>query len=100
MSDEPFIEFGVGWAKVHFRRELTEQDRANLLAAVSTPPDTSDIPEADESFFTAAELRVPRSVREALESEVERWSADTRASYPATEVAESFARLLAAVSGD
>ncbi len=35
---EPFVEFGTGWAKVHFRRELTERDRANILAAVRTEP--------------------------------------------------------------
>ncbi|WP_316234635.1 hypothetical protein [Bradyrhizobium sp. SZCCHNR1020] len=36
---EPIVEFGEGWAKVHFRRKVTDDDRANLLAAVhrSTP---------------------------------------------------------------
>ncbi|MGY3527242.1 Lar family restriction alleviation protein [Bradyrhizobium sp. USDA 4452] len=34
-GSEAFIEFGTGWAKVHYRREVTEQDRASLAAAVS-----------------------------------------------------------------
>lgn len=37
----PIIEFGVGWAKVHFRRELTEQDRAKLVAALSCSAQSS-----------------------------------------------------------
>jgi hypothetical protein len=31
----PLIEFGVGWAKIHFKREVTERDRANLTAALA-----------------------------------------------------------------
>jgi hypothetical protein len=31
----PFIEYGAGWAKIHFRRDVTEQDRANLSAALA-----------------------------------------------------------------
>jgi len=32
---KPLIEFGVGWAKIHFKREVTERDRANLTAALA-----------------------------------------------------------------
>lgn len=31
--NEPLVEFGTGWAKIHFRRELTDQDRARVRAA-------------------------------------------------------------------
>jgi len=34
-NSKPFVEFGTGWAKVHFRREVTDQDR-ELLTAVAT----------------------------------------------------------------
>lgn len=33
---EPFIEYGVGWAKIHFRRDVTDEDRANLEAAIQS----------------------------------------------------------------
>jgi len=35
-------------------------------------------------------------LREAIEDEVEKWSADTRAAYPAGEVAQSFIRIMSA----
>ena len=57
MTDKPFIEFGACWAKVHFPRDVTEQDRANLLAAISQ----SDIPEAAEEWFSNAKLRLPQT---------------------------------------
>jgi len=43
MTAEPWIEFGTGWAKVHFRREVTKQDRANLAAALSISTIPADI---------------------------------------------------------
>lgn len=30
----PWVEFGAGWAKVHFGRELTDHDRSEIAAAV------------------------------------------------------------------
>lgn len=38
-NEGPFIEFGIGWAKIHFRRDVTDQDRANLEAAISNSAD-------------------------------------------------------------
>lgn len=35
-QDGPFVEFGVGWAKIHFRRELIEHDRTTIAEAVAT----------------------------------------------------------------
>ena len=31
------IEYGAGWAKIHFRRDVTEQDRINLGALFAVP---------------------------------------------------------------
>lgn len=36
--NEPLVEFGTGWAKIHFRRELTDQDRAHVRAAALPVP--------------------------------------------------------------
>lgn len=36
-APEPIVEFGTGWAKVHFRSELTDQDRARITAAARAP---------------------------------------------------------------
>ncbi|MGJ4893734.1 hypothetical protein ACQR2B_06820 [Bradyrhizobium oligotrophicum] len=35
---QPAVEFGGGWAKVHYLRELTSEDRANLIATVRGRP--------------------------------------------------------------
>lgn len=40
----PWVEYGTGWAKVHFLRDVTEQDRANLAAALSLR--WPDVPQA------------------------------------------------------
>jgi hypothetical protein len=33
---EPWIEFGDGWAKIHYRRKITVQDRVNLRTALTS----------------------------------------------------------------
>jgi hypothetical protein len=35
-ASEPFVEFGIGWAKIHFRREVTDRDRAILASALAS----------------------------------------------------------------
>ena len=39
----PWIEFGAGWAKIHFRRQVTEKDRANLAAAIAPAQPSGEI---------------------------------------------------------
>ncbi|WP_448043779.1 hypothetical protein [Bradyrhizobium liaoningense] len=34
-GSEPWIEYGACWAKVHFPRDVTDQDRAALAVALS-----------------------------------------------------------------
>lgn len=72
----PVIEYGTGWAKIHFRRDVTEQDRANLAIALSpaqeapNPRPAAFLTWAKEMFGPVAALRgerLMRFVEEAIE---------------------------------
>jgi hypothetical protein len=50
-SEGPWIEFGVGWAKVHFRREVADLDRiclTNAITEINRPHFPAEIATEDE----------------------------------------------------
>lgn len=41
-GERPVVEFGTCWAKVHYRRDVTERDRAAISTAAYGTPVTSE----------------------------------------------------------